>query len=168
MADLVARAVRLAAGDRRPVLEVVERGRDHGPAFTSTDYRAVAPSNEPLIDSLPVDSGRVGVVLCPGSIERSPEPTALMAELGRVLCPNGHLVLSTPLVIERRPPLGWGLTAPDIERHLGLNYLLVTTGFELEDLWALAGSSYAVVARKISSRARATTTWGRLRPGPLP
>ena len=162
---LATRAARAASDDDVAALEVVGHGTPFASLFSSTRYQAVDPPCLSPTGGLAVDSGRFGVALCPGAVAQAPEPEDVLAELHRALGPTGRLFLSTPLVIDRAPS---NPTAPLHAQNvrLGLNYLLMATGFDLEDLWPLADSaSYAVVARKTAAPARGIATRGRLRPG---
>ena len=158
--EFARRAADRAAKGRLPVLEVAAGQHTYRRLFDADRYQFVTSPASDYVDPLPVESGRFGVVLCSGVVERTPEPCEVLAELNRAPDQAGRLFLSTPLVVSpRRPrPVPGQYVDP-----LGLNYLLQVSGFELEDLQAVeTGATYAVVARKAPSSGRAIATRGRL------
>lgn len=96
---------------------------------------------------LPIDDAWCGVVLCIGVIERLVDPLHLLTELNRVLSDDGHLYLVAPLVMKSGSPL-----APANRAHLGMNYLLETTGFTMVEHRSVRDRNvYAIVAGKTRS-----------------
>ncbi len=55
-----------------------------------------------LNDGLPFPNAVFDIVTCIGVLETIPHPSAAMAELGRVLKPNGLLIISTYLLPSKR------------------------------------------------------------------
>lgn len=150
--------VQRAADDARSVradaIELAGSERNHRRMFEPEAYAAVSlPRSAVLgpparyrahgLTALPVESNRFGVAVCTDVLDRVTEPRSVLGELNRALLPDGRLYLTSPLVIGRRSAGGLGPT------RLGLNYLLETTGFSLDDLQAVLDSGdYAIVARK--------------------
>jgi SAM-dependent methyltransferase len=88
--------------------------------------REVAPDIIADIASVPVGNHCVDVVLCTEVLEHVPQPEVVLRESGRILKPNGLLILSVPFLyrIHADPYDYQRLTAYQLKRYLS------TAGFE--------------------------------------
>jgi len=110
---------------------------------------------------LPFRSESFNTVLCNQVLEHVPEPSRLMREVGRVLRPNGVLILTTPQT--------WGLHLEpyDFYRYTryGLHYLANQAGLEVIEIVPTSGL-WATLAQRLADTMAHTYT-GYDRPGYL-
>ena len=95
--------------------------------------------------ALPFRRGAFDTVVCTCVLEHVPEPSALMAELARVLRPSGHLLLTAPQTWQIH------LAPNDFYRytHYGLRYLAEKSGRRVVDIAPTSGL-WATVAQRIA------------------
>ena len=93
---------------------------------------------------LPFDDCTFDHVLCTEVLEHVPDPTAFMAEIARVLCPGGSLVMTVPWSARLHH------VPHDYARYsrFGLANLLAATGFEAGNIDP-RGNDFAAIANKL-------------------
>lgn len=95
---------------------------------------------------LPLASGKINCVICTQVIEHIRSPNLLLAEIHRVLKPEGQLFLSAPMYWPHHEEPN------DFYRYTryGLEYLLTDAGFEIEEMiqqggaWTVVGQTLAL------------------------
>lgn len=160
-ARLAQSAAAEAAERSCPILELTTGGWRDEDTFSGLNHDAVSGTvllahdhdrsrQRFSFDDLPVPSGRYGVVLCDGVLERVWLPLGVLIELNRVLAPFGRLYLASPLTLPQR-----GLTTRGHRQSAGLNYLAEAAGFSIEAVHPMIGDDrrYGVIARKVRPRA---------------
>ena len=107
--------------------------------------------------ALPFATGCADAVLCTEVMEHVPDPSAMLAEIHRVLRPAGHLVLSVPFTwhIHDEPHDYWRFT------EFGLRRVLERGGFDVVELRSVNGMLGALLQSRCYYFVHAA---GRLRP----
>jgi len=112
-----------------------------------SSLRQFAPGGGRSVDivadvmALPLAAKSCDTVICLQVIEHVPEPGALMAELGRVCRPGGHLLLATPWLAPYHPePKDYYRFSVD-----AFEYLFDRHGFDLVELRPSGGACTLLV-----------------------
>jgi SAM-dependent methyltransferase len=107
-------------------------------SYQTSDLSPTAPVNLQLdVRSMPsIKDASYDCVYCAGTLEHVDDMFGAMAEMARILKPDGTLLLGVPLgqKIHRAPQDFWRMTI-----H-GLQYLLERFGFEEQDLLTIPGT----------------------------
>ena len=136
-------AARVPTGAR--VLDAGAGEMPYRPLFAHTQYESAdfqqvdkpyaTPTYVCDLRQIPVEDGRFDFILFNQVMEHLPEPALVLAELQRVLKPNGHMIYTGPLFFEEHEQ------PYDFYRYtqFGLHYLFESTGFTIERLDWLEG-----------------------------
>jgi len=145
----IAARVSAAARELPPGTRVLDAGAGNAPyreLFTHCDYRTQdwPASSHPGarhadivadLHELPVRTGRFDFVLCTEVLEHLPEPGQALAEIRRILRPNGQLLITVPFVIElHEEPYDFFRYTPQ-----ALSRLLEQAGFAPPSIQPLTG-----------------------------
>jgi SAM-dependent methyltransferase len=118
-------------------------GVEHEATFTATDASSRAVKPDVLYDGtrLPFDSESFDTVLSVQVLEHTPKPNELLAEMARVLKPDGILILSAPFSFRlHEEPHDYFRYSPH-----GLRVMCEAAGLEVTEtraqgnLWSLLG-----------------------------
>lgn len=94
---------------------------------------------------IPLGDGQFDTVVCTEVLEHVPDPLKALREMHRVLKPDGHLILSTPMYWSRHEvPYDYFRYPYD-----GLLHLVKESGFELVKLFN-RGRSYAFIGQLVA------------------
>ncbi len=122
--------------------------------YESTDFEQVAKEYRPStyvcdLTAIPVGDGRFDAVIFTQVMEHLPDPAAVLAELRRVLKPDGLLFYTGPLVYEEHE------VPFDFYRYtqFGVRHLITAAGFEIDELRPLDGT-LSTVAHSLRFMAR--------------
>lgn len=98
------------------------------------------------VQNLPIAGLQYDTVLCSEVLEHLPRPEAALAEIFRVLRPNGHLLLTVPFLsrLHEEPSDYFRYT-----EH-GLREMLARQGFEVEEITPIA-SVFTFLGHQLSS-----------------
>jgi SAM-dependent methyltransferase len=141
--EIAAFADRLPAGSL--VLDAGAGNQIYRPRFAAHRYeaadfekvdKAYAPSTYVCdLSAIPVEDGRFDAVVFSQVMEHLPEPSAVLAELRRVLKPGGLLFYSAPLLYEEHE------VPYDFYRYtqFGVRHLMGRAGFEIQEFRWLEG-----------------------------
>lgn len=120
----------------QPDDELAEEGRRLAQTMsTSNMFFHAGP-----LHRLPFDSGQFDLVIWCLGLAQQPRPLGTMAEIGRVLSPDGRLVLQEIMAFGH-PPLD--LKIWELERRRNPGHLLYYTEEEVDGMLALAGLQVA-------------------------
>ena len=95
------------------------------------------------LHSIPKDDNTYDAVVLTQVLEHVPDPEAVLAEISRVLKPNGKLLLSVPLngPLHGEPWHYFQFT------HYGLNQLAQKTGFQIAEIEKVGGAFWLIGKR---------------------
>ena len=129
-----------------PILEICVSRPRYQRLFPSDRYESLAlPTRartrfEPCYP-IPVQSEYCRTLICLAATQRCPDVLGLLSELNRIMRPDGVAYLTAPLTVEVVSPMGQAHRP-----RYGLNYLMESAGFRIEDLKAVADSGLYVVS----------------------
>jgi SAM-dependent methyltransferase len=135
-----------AGAGNAPYRKLFRRAR-----YESADFKRYRAGQTYVCDltAIPVEAARFDAVICTQVLEHVPDPSAVLAELRRILRPGGTLWLSAPLFYaEHQQPF-------DFYRYTQFAFrrLAEDVGFELRTLSRLEGYD-ATVSYQLSMAAR--------------
>ncbi len=123
-------------------------GVEHQAVFESTQASQRTAKPDVLYDGkrLPFDAASFDTVLSTSVLEHTPDPAALIAEMARVLKPDGTVILTTPFAFRlHEEPYDYYRFTP-----YGLAAMLERVGLHIVDTQAF-GSVWSVVGHKLNS-----------------
>jgi SAM-dependent methyltransferase len=137
----------------QPYRALVERFRSYV-GFDSPSRPDSAANADVFGDAtaLPFADASADLMLCTEVMEHVPDPAAMIAEIRRVLCPGGHLVLTVPFMwqLHDEPYDYWRFT------EFGLREMLERGGFQVETLRGINGMLGALLQMRCYWLVRAT------------
>lgn len=147
------RLLDVGCGDRRfepifsPFIEEYV-GVEHEAVFATTNASTRSAGATLLYDGkhLPFDASSFDTVISTEVLEHTPDPAALVAEMARVLRPDGTLIITTPFAMRlHEEPYDYFRFTPH-----GLSSLVGRTGLAVKDTLAFGGV-FSVVGHKLNS-----------------
>jgi len=128
-----------------PFRELFERVQYETADHLKNSYKYFPPTYTCDLRNIPVENGRFDRVICTQVLEHVPDPVAVLAELSRVLKPEGDIWLSAPLFFEEHEG------PRDFFRYTqwGFKRVAEEAGLVVQEIAWLEGN-YATVAHQLA------------------